>query len=524
MRKDLWKLLIVILLLINTITIWTYLLRKYYIIYYNLQIYNLISLVTFVLVVMGIIVHKRDIKGTGILLAGVMGISLLLAVPLSFYPYVVNNPDVIKMLQLTSLLLNREFELARHIDYSAFPGFSYIVGTISVIIGMPLRVKLASLVYILSSFVFLLTVIALGKYSNWIGMYLLVLFSSGFIYSFDYLSPQLFGQILLITSLIMILNNKLTNNTRFVIIFLSYCGAILTHPESTLMLLVAFSLYFGITTFTTGKSVSITLMGTVLLLITLIAYATFFVSSSGPGYILKTAMAFLLNINEIILYLFTRGSKSVVTSASIKPQSIIVLSQANILYNASLLLLAIYVFWKHRREFLGYGILMFSFIISAGIFLFIFGFSSGQFVGRSAFGVSLILAILVARYIIKRQDKITILFTIFSVLILLFATFPARVAPQEWNVHAENYYPPVYFIVNHYTREYKTIYYFLYPNVGVSIREANYVILPTGQKVYVSGMGRYLGWDAEKIIRRLTVQNSIVYSNGLSSIIISELK
>ncbi|NJE00445.1 hypothetical protein [Thermococcus sp. JdF3] len=518
MRRDLWKLLIVILLFINMTTVWTYLFREYYRIYYHLQTYYIASLLILIVIILGLLI----LKDLGISLAGVVGASIFLAVPISFYPNITNNPDVIKMLQLTSLLLRRDFELARHVDYSAFPGFSYIVGIVSVLVKVPLRIELASFLYVLLTIMFLLLLVTLGKSSRWVGVYLLILFSEGFIYSFEYFSPQLFGQILLITALIIMLNTSISPEKGFILFSLVYCGTVVTHPESMLMLLIAFTLYYGRNIFLTGNSKSAPRILTqiAVFLIILTAYSIFFISSFGPSYILKMPLVYLQQIDKIIFHLFKSEGGAVVTSSSIKPLNIHIPSIINILYNAFLLLFAIYLLKKYKREFFGYWILIFSFFISAGVFLLVFGFSFGQFIGRPALAVSLIVGILVARYFSKKDTKIARISSVFFLTVLLLVSFPARVAPQEWNVHVENYYPPIFFIMSNGVREHGGIYYFLYPNINISIKQANYVILPVGQKVYLSGMERYLGWDVDRILHQLSKLNSVVYSNGLSTIVL----
>jgi len=518
------SILLTIFFLINILTMLVYLFRKYYIIYHNFRIYSTISLLMILIIIMEIIIWKDyDML---LVLTSIMGASLLLAVPLSFYPNIVNNPDVIKMLQLTSFILQGNFELARHIDYSAFPGFSYLFGITSIITGIPIGIKFASLMYILFSVILLVVIVALGRYSHWGGMYLLIVFSLGFVYSFDYLSPQLLGQILLITSLLIMLTelNVELSISRFTVLLICYAGTVITHPESAMMLLFALIFYLGFTNFVVKNSPIITLFGKIMIIFTiLISYMFFFVPSFGPSYILRAPLVILFNIKEFMFQLLNFGHKTryVVTSSSIKPFYIKTLSNINIVYNFLLLLLSAYIFKKHKRKFFKHVVLMLSFFASAGIFLFIFGFSFGQFIGRPAFAVSLILAILISQHLIKVQRKTTVIFAIVSIFVLLFATFPARVAPQEWNVHSENYYPPMGFI-NYCTKGEVYTFYFLYPNPGISINQANYIILPIGQIEYVSGMSKFFGWDAQKSMRKIIMSSKyqgIIYENKFSLIL-----
>ncbi|NJE62096.1 hypothetical protein [Thermococcus sp. 21S7] len=512
--------LILSIVFVNLLTLLVLLVREYYIIYHHIYTYFLVSLAIFIVTSLGVVFYWRHSGITCTCIPWVIGTSLFLAIPISFYPNTVNNPDVIKMLQLTSFLMSKNFELARHIDYSAFPGFSYILGIISVTVGMSINIKLASLVYILFSFVLLLVVFALGMKSKQPSMYMLILFSLGFIYSFNYLSPQMLGQILLVTSLIALLNTNLSFMARFVVWSISYIGVLLIHPESMIMLFLIFIFYFIVFSLTLEKQKRPVMMLTSIILFSILTtvYLIFFVPSNGPEYILKAPLAYFMELKNVVFHLFTHGKDSVVTSSTIKPSNILIFSKINLTYNLILLVFVIYLLIKYTNMYLEYGILMLSFMTSAIAFVAIFGLSFGQFIGRPAFAVSLVVSIVLTKYLNTRRARAILGVTLIALLFMLIS-FPARVAPQEWNVHAQNYYPPIDFIIDHHTQKQRDIYYFLYPNPGISIQKAEYVILPIGQKEYVIGMSNFFGWNAQKAMKQIMLSyeyQGIIYTNTKS--------
>ncbi|ASJ10308.1 hypothetical protein A3L12_02850 [Thermococcus sp. P6] len=521
MRKG-HRILGLLLFQIAALTAWTYVFREYYIIYHHLRVYYSISLLFLLIsLILSVSNHK-----TLPVLGCTLGVSLFIAVPLAFYPSIVNNPDVIKMLKLTALITHGDFELAKNIDYSAFPGFSYIFGTASIIVGAKLDILFASVLYILLAAILLLSVIVLGKNSKWISIYLLIVFSEGFIYSFNYLSPQLLGQILFILGVSIMIKFKGAEEREYLILLLIlYGGLLLTHPESTLMLLSAFLCYSLGTVLANRnlRGVNSVITQVLTFFVMLITYVVFFASMHGPAYILKAPIVHIGYFFRLFLNLLNSENSKIVTSSLIKPEVVYMFEKVNILYNGALLIFTIYLLVKYKKELFTYGALLFSFFISSGIFLVIFGPSFSEFVGRPAFGVSLVVGILTAKYLRDKRDIEKSVSVLFLAVLVLFS-FPARVSPQEWNVHVENYYPPIEFIDVHKFPKTNSddTYYFLYPNVGTSLNQSKYIILPIGQKIYKKGMSSFFGWDANRVMYDIFQKGrhkGTIYSNDLSVVL-----
>jgi len=509
--------LIKLLLFVNLLTLWIFLFREYYIVYHHIKIYYLVSGTIAVLIMIFATLFKKYIKLAG--LVSLVGISLYLALPLSFWPKITSNPDVIKMLQLTMLILNKKFQLAKT-AYVAFPGFSYIVGIVGTVTGMPLQIKISALLYMFLSIIFAVGIFTFGRYPRWTTGFLVILLSSGFVYSFNYFSPQLIAQILYVLFLVTLLSTNVSNKTHFLVLVILYSAIILLHPQTTLMTLMAFLLYFGFHSFINQQSKNISWTKLILPIILLTFYMLFFASSFGSGTgILKKSIMYLRNI-DIIISKFVVSIKDIIfpearvvtTSATLKPGLIKTLYKINIFYNGALL----------------YGILLVSTFLTSGILVIITGFglksSLSGVILRPAIGASFVISVLISDYLMEKRSNYhmnVFIFTGLCLLIILFVTFPSRVPPQESDVHEENYYPPLNFIGGHGGDEIMDTYYFLYPSLK-SIDESKYMVLPIGQDTYVSGMSNWVKYNPKSVMDEILKRheyNAIIYDNSLAKIL-----
>lgn len=543
MNRKYFNILVFLWSIIILTLVYTYLFRKYYIIYYHYNIYYVASFIILAIIFVLKIIYNVTVENENkytkfvALFGSIVGTSLFFAVPLSYYPNIVNNPDVIKILYLSNfIMMKNHAEIHYSVDYLAFPGLSYLLAMSSIIVGMPLKISFVSILYIVFSFMLLFGVLTFGKHSNNVILYLLIVLSSGFIYSFNYFSPQLLGQILFIVALYSLLNNRFSEKSRFIITFVLYLGALIIHPESFIMLFITIVLYFGFVSFIMERSINVVILlrKITIFLIVGLTYIIFYVSSSGPEYIIKQPLMYLANIDivikEIILQVFHKDSTLIVTSSLIKPKVIYILDKINILYNIFLMAVVIYISWQLKKEIFKHLILMLSLILSGIVFLIIFASSFGEFVGRIALGISVLISIIISYYFSEKKVKnkkkgrneCSHVFIIFIILLTILVTFPTRVVPHEWNVLAENYYPPINFISTHSTTATYKLYYFLYPNINVSIQSAEYIVLPIGQKNYILGMSKFLGWNAEEVMDKIVRSEKykgIIYSNELSLIL-----
>lgn len=111
MNKKYFNILVFLWLIIILTFIYTYLFRKYYIIYHHYYIYHAASFVILVIIIILKIIYNVTVENENkytkcmALFGSVVGISLFFAVPLSYYPNIVNNPDVIKILYYIYLIL-----------------------------------------------------------------------------------------------------------------------------------------------------------------------------------------------------------------------------------------------------------------------------------------------------------------------------------------------------------------------------------------------------------------------------------
>lgn len=525
--------LINLLFFVNLLTLWTFLFREYYIIYHHLKIYYLASGMIMLLIVTFALFFKKYIRAAE--LVSLVGISLYLAVPLSFWPKITSNPDVIKMLQLTTLVLNKDFQLAARIDYVAFPGFSYIIGIIGVVIGIPLKIEISALLYILFSIIFLIGIFTVGKYSK-LGEFLSILFSLGFVYSFTYFSPQLIAQILYMLVLAILLNPNVFNKKYFLVLMILYFATITLHPETNLMTLTLFLLYFGFYKFI-RKQGNINWIGLTMPIILLTSYMLFFASSFSAGTVLlKRSIAYLEYIDTVIFNfiiliknILLPETRVASTSATIKPEFVGPLYKINTLYNGTLLLLSLYFLLKQPRKYFNYGIILVSTFLASFILIILVGFGISSDIGaagvalRPAIGASVIISILIANHLTKNISNSHNMsaIAVLCLIMIFFVTFPSRIPSQEWNVHSEYYLPPLNFIDDHGGNRLMDTYYFLYSNIK-SIKESKYIVLPTGQDIYVLGMSKWVGYNVKSSVDKILQgyqYDAIVYDNNLAKIL-----
>ncbi len=514
------------LITINLTTLWVYIFKQYYIFYYNLFTLMLyfLSVLSFLLLI------SIQFRNKAFQFLTSLGFSFYFATPLSMYPNLVNNPDVIKILQLTRLIMENNYILAKRVDYSAFPGFSYILASISYLTGNDVGIPLAASIYIVLSTILILLTANIGKYAKNHWLFLSIVFSLGFIFSSNYLSAQMFGQIVMLTVFVLTLRmfTSHTSPWKVVPVFLaSIAGCLVLHPESYIMaVLLTLTAIFVIESSIfrrfkiTGRFVRVFLI----IFVITAAYTIYFIVTFGPSYILEMPFVYLTRFHEVLMSLFGIGEhkEKIVTSSTVKPSYIDIYSNINIAYSGLLFLMS--VVHSLRQKMVKEVAILSSFVFSSALFLVIFAMSPGEFIGRTAFGISLAIGLILTNLGDKVTKKnISTLFSLF-LGVMIVVSFIARVPPGEWNVDAFEYKPPLSFL-EAYGIASNSIYLY-YPNYESIGNE--FVIVPFGHVRYLTGVGRWVGQDlvseAHKIVFDILIKKEaggIVYNSNVSIIFTS---
>lgn len=454
MRGYIQRLLIILIsLAILNVSLWFF--RVTYIFYYHIGEYLLFSSV-FLIIILILALKIKNVRAL-FLFAEITMIVWFLSSSLSMYPNL-NNSDVLKMAKVTSLFL--EGITPRAIDYGAFPGYSFLLGVTNVVTEGNLSINFHYIVFECLSLVLLLFILLLQRDMPGQELFPLVLFSSGFVLSFYYLSPQFIGLVLAVALIFVLLKSYVNQgDKRYQLVgYILFVAVIMTHAETTLTVLLIITFYYlGILFLERIKNRT--------------SPMRILVRQLSPFYIILFSYVVFTMLKNTIMTLFVKGAltnlllllqglspklgtKIGPPVSFLKPEYIQHLDKLSYAYNLSIATFVLYFWTKHRAAKKGRvsskelsflfltGWMLLGVVFAMGIFFII----NRQFLFRPIFYVSLFTSILfsvtferalrVSSFKHREQLQKGILVIIFAVFLLI--SFPSRIYPYEGNVYPQD--------------------------------------------------------------------------------------